>query len=358
MKFSVFMITMGRGRLSDRQVYDDALADVRIAEHLGFDSFMFAEHHFNADFCMSPAPNLMVAAAARTTERIRLGVAVNVLPMHHPVRVAEEGAMLDQLSGGRLIWGIGRGIVGHEFAPFGVEPATSRDRFIETHDAVINAWRTGKLEHHGRFHDYSAAELAPNVVQRPHPDVWVAAQSPDSVAWCAQHDYVAMQVAESLEQGRRQADRYRRAADAAGVTTRNGGIAPLRYCFVAETDDIAREKCAPHIREFWEHFVKIAAPGGILPDRTGYEYWYGEGDVSKYAGDDYDRLNDEGIIICGSPESVIEGIRRQGDALGTNRILVDFWRGSLNREDRIKSMEMFGKEVIPAFRDTADSAAA
>ncbi|MGH7906606.1 MAG: LLM class flavin-dependent oxidoreductase [Candidatus Binataceae bacterium] len=357
MKFSIFMISMGRGRTSDRQALEDALADARMADHLGFDAFWFAEHHFNGDFCMSPSPNLMLASAARVTERIRLGVAVNVLPMHHPVRVAEEGAMLDQLTNGRFMWGIGRGIVGREFAPFGIEPASSRARFNEVHDAVIHAWTTGRLEHHGEFYDFAGATLYPSIVQKPHPPVWVAAQSPESVAWCARHDYVAMQVAEPLSRGYLHVERYRNAAAEAQVATKHGGIVPLRYCFVAESDAEAREKCAPYLREFWSHFVKIAAPGGEIPDKRGYEYWYDEGDVSNYATDDYDRLNSDGIIICGSPDTVIKGIKRQAEMLQTDQIMLDFWRGSLDRGERAKSMELFGKEVISAFRGAASAAA-
>jgi len=358
MRFSIFMISMGSGRASDRQVYEDALADARLADRLGFEAFWFAEHHFNGDFCMSPSPNLLMAAAARETQRIRLGVAVNVLPMHHPVRLAEEGAMLDQLTNGRFMWGIGRGIVGGEFIPYGIDSTTTRERFNEIHDAVITAWTTGRLEYHGRFYDFAGADLYPGVIQRPHPPVWVAAQSPESVAWCARRDYVAMQVGEPMEQTRRQAERYRRAASEAGVTIRKGGVVPLRYCFVGETDALAREKCAPYLRDFWHHFTKIAAPGGVIPNRAGYEYWYEEGDLSRYATDDYDLLNRYGIIICGSPRTVIEEITRQADVIGTDRFLLDFWRGSLKREDRIKSLELFGTEVLPALRDAAVTAAA
>jgi alkanesulfonate monooxygenase SsuD/methylene tetrahydromethanopterin reductase-like flavin-dependent oxidoreductase (luciferase family) len=358
MRFSVFMISMGTGRSSDRQVYDDALADARLADRLGFEAFWFAEHHFNGDFCMSPSPNLLVASAARETERIKLGVAVNVLPMHHPVRLAEEGAMLDQLTNGRFMWGIGRGIVGREFLPFGVDSTTARARFNEIHDTVINGWASGRIECHGRFHDFQGVDLYPNVLQRPHPPVWVAAQSPESVAWCASRDYIAMQVGEPIEQTRRHAERYRRAAADAGIAIREGGIVPLRYCFVAESDEIAREKCAPYLRDFWHHFTRIAAPGGVIPDRSGYEYWYEEGDLSRYATDDYDLLNHQGIIICGSPRTVIEHLRRQAELVGTDRFLLDFWRGSLKREDRIRSLELFGKEVIPALRGAPVTAAA
>ena len=127
---------------------------------------------------------------------------------------------------------------------------------------------------------------------------------------------------------------------------------------MAQSDEIAREKCAPYLRDFWHHFTRIASPGGVIPDRSGYEYWYEEGDLSRYATDDYELLNRQGIIICGSPQTVIGQLRRQAELVGTDRFLLDFWRGSLKREDRISSLELFGTEVIPALRDASITAAA
>lgn len=109
MRFGYFNITMGKGRTSQRQIYEDFLSDAALAEELNFDAVWLAEHHFNADFCLSPAPNLLLAAVAATTKRIKIGSCVNVLPMYNPVRLIEEIAELDLLSNGRFQWGIGRG---------------------------------------------------------------------------------------------------------------------------------------------------------------------------------------------------------------------------------------------------------
>jgi alkanesulfonate monooxygenase SsuD/methylene tetrahydromethanopterin reductase-like flavin-dependent oxidoreductase (luciferase family) len=342
---------MGKGRASDAQTFDDVLSDVRLAEELGFDAFWFAEHHFNGDFSLSPSPNVFIAAASQITERIKLGTAVNILQYHHAIRQAEEGAMLDQLSKGRFQWGIGRGYPGHEFDVWGVDPTQSRARFQEVHEAVLKAWTTGELQYDGEHVRIPEATLVPRPLQDPHPPVWVTAMSPDSVAWAASHGYPAMQVAEPIETGRTQLARYNAAADAAGVDpAARGGIVPLRYVYVAETDEAAREACRPHIREFWAHFTRVAHPG--LLDRTaGYEYWQGEGNLLQYGDLDYDGLNDVGAIITGSPETVIEGIRRQIEGLECTHLMCDFWRGVASRDDRQQAMRLFATEVMPAFSE-------
>ena len=354
MKFSIFMIAMGKGRSSDAEIYDHILSDVALAEEVGFDGFWFAEHHFRADFSLSPSPNLLVAAASTITDRIRLGTAVNVLPLHNPIALAEQGAVLDILTKGRFEWGIGRGIAGLEFEKHGIDAAESRERFEEVHDIVTSAWETGQLSFEGRHYNVPETPLVPSIVQKPHPPVWVSAQSPASVTWTAERGYACMQVGEPTAVGRGHLTRYREAAAAAGreLDPERGPIVPLRYVYVAESDQQARRACMPKISEFWKHFSRIAAPDGSVSDAPGYEYWRDrETGLGQYADLDYDGLNDAGMIITGSPETVIEGIRRQQEELEVTHMICDFWRGVESRGDRQKSMRLFAEEVMPAFAD-------
>src|SRR5262249_6664997 len=152
----------------------------------------------------------------------------------------------------------------------------SRARFEEIHDAVIHAWTTGDLGFEGTRFQVPSAALVPRPLQVPHPPVWVSAMSPASVAWCARHDYPAMQVAEPLSVGEEHLRRYRAAALDAGVEIRRGGIVPLRYVFVAESDEAAREACHPHIKAFWSHFTKLVGGLQAYAETPGYEYWAGE----------------------------------------------------------------------------------
>ena len=351
-EFSVFFIGPTAGQGDQRDVLDAILREARLAEALGFEAIWLAEHHFDASFSTIPSPNLLMAALSQITDRIKLGCGINVLPFHHPLRIAEEGAMLDLLTRGRFQWGIGRGITGHEFQSFRLAPAASRAMFNEIHDAVISAWTTGRMEFKGETIDVPATEIAPSVVQRPHPPVWVTAQSPASVEWAAAHGYPAMQIGESLKVGRRQLERYCAAAKKVGAATKGGGIVPLRMIYVAETDVLAREEAAERVLAFWDHTARTAAPDykspGPAKNAEGYEYWL-KSNPGRHGALSYESLCEAGLVIAGAPETVIAGIQRQIDALECSHIMCDFWRPS-GIDKRAASMRLFAAEVMPAFR--------
>ena len=352
MEFSVFFIGPTLGQGSEREVCDAILREAQLAEQLWFDAAWFAEHHFDATFSTLPSPNLMLAAVAAATSRIKIGCAINVLPFHNPLRIAEEGAMLDVLSHGRFQWGIGRGITGHELRSFQVESRHTRSLFNETHDAVIQAWTTGRMEHQGDLVRVPPTTIAPSVVQRPHPPVWVTAQSPASVEWAAERDYPAMQIGEPLSVGRAQLQRYRDAAEKAGVRTRRGGIVPLRMVYVAETDAQAREEAAARTLAFWDHTARTTAPNykdpGPAKEQEGYEYWL-RNNPGRLESLSFDSLCEQGLVIAGSPATVITGIQRQIEALECTHLMCDFWRPS-GIAKREAAMRLFAAEVMPAFR--------
>ena len=355
MQFGAFFIGPTLGQGSEREVCDAILREAKLAEQLGFDAIWLAEHHFDATFSTLPSPNLMMAAIAEVTERVKLGCAINVLPFHNPLRIAEEGAMLDLLSRGRFQWGIGRGITGHELRSFQIPAAETRALFNEIHDAVITAWTNGRMDFEGELVKVTPTNIAPSVVQRPHPPVWVTAQSPASVDWAAEHDYPAMQIGESLEVGRGQLKRYRAAAAKAGVKIERGGIVPLRMVYVAKTDAQAREEAADRVLEFWGHTARTTAPDykspGPAADQAGYEYWL-KNNPGRHGTLSYQSLCEQGLVIAGSPETVIAGIQRQIDALGCSHLMCDFWRPS-GMARRKASMRLFAEEVMPAFKKAA-----
>jgi alkanesulfonate monooxygenase SsuD/methylene tetrahydromethanopterin reductase-like flavin-dependent oxidoreductase (luciferase family) len=358
--FSVFFIGPTLGQGTEREVCDAILREARLAEEVGFDGVWLAEHHFDATFSTMPSPNLMMAAIAASTERVKLGCGINVLPFHNPLRVAEEGAMLDVLSHGRFQWGIGRGITGHELHAFQIEASETRKLFNEIHDAVIGAWTTGRMDFQGDVIQVPPTVVAPSVVQRPHPPVWVTAQSPASVEWAAEHDYPAMQIGESLDVGRGQLERYRAAAAKAGTTIERGGLVPLRMVYVAETDELAREEAAERVLAFWGHTARTTAPDykspGPAKDQVGYEYWLAN-NPGRHETLSYESLCERGLVIAGSPSTVIEGIERQIDALDCSHLMCDFWRPS-GMAKRAASMRLFAEEVIPAFKTDARPRAA
>ncbi|MDB5480251.1 MAG: hypothetical protein JWO83_1304 [Caulobacteraceae bacterium] len=360
MEFSVFIIGPTAGQGSEAQVYDSILREIRLADELGFDALWFAEHHFDNLFSTSPSPNLFLAIASQTTRRIKIGTAITVLPFHSPTRLAEEGAMLDRLSNGRFQWGIGRGITGHEFHSLGLDAANSWRTFAETHDAVIAAWKNGRMEYEGAFVKVPSTEIAPRVVQQPHPPVWMTAQSPSSVEWAAEHDYPAMQIGEDLAAGAGQRERYEAAAGRAGVKIRRGGIVPLRMVCVAPTDAEAKAIAGDRVVRFWDHTARTTAPvfsqsPGAAAGTAGYEYWLKQ-NPSRFQGVGVDRLIEAGLVLAGSPGSVIDQVRRQVEFLGCSHLMCDFWRPS-GIEEREASMRLFAEQVMPAFAQDVRAAA-
>ena len=193
MKFGIFSTVTKADERSAHQLFKENLEQVVYAEQLGYDSFWFAEHHFST-YSMIASPNLMVASAAQRTSRTKLGPAVNVLPFHHPIRLAEEGAMLDMISDGRLLWGIGRGIQPSEFVPWQVDHNQSREMFEEIHEAVVRAWTQPTFSYEGQFVNIPETTLEIRPVQQPHPPIWTAGLSEPSVRWAAKHNYPSMSV--------------------------------------------------------------------------------------------------------------------------------------------------------------------
>jgi alkanesulfonate monooxygenase SsuD/methylene tetrahydromethanopterin reductase-like flavin-dependent oxidoreductase (luciferase family) len=352
-EFSVFLIGPTKGQANEAAVQKAILREAKLAEELGFDCIWLAEHHFDANFSTIPSPNLLLAAISQVTERIKIGNAINVLPFHHPLRIAEEGAMLDLLSNGRFQWGIGRGITGHEFDSFGVSASDSRKLFNEIHDAVIDAWQTGQMTVDGEMITVPRTDIVPSVVQRPHPPVWVTAQSPDSVAWCAQHDYPAMQIGETLDRGREQLAHYRSSAVDAGVATKRGGIVPSRQVFVAATDAEAIEGSAERLQMFWDHAARTTAPDhkSIMPEQQtrGYEYWQ-RVNPHQHKPLTLEQKAEAGLVLVGSPETVVRQVAAQIEALDTSHIICDFWR-STSMENREATMRLFAEEVMAKFKN-------
>jgi alkanesulfonate monooxygenase SsuD/methylene tetrahydromethanopterin reductase-like flavin-dependent oxidoreductase (luciferase family) len=160
------------------QRYRDTIEQAAHAEALGFESVWPVEQHFDTDLSILSAPLLMLAAVAERTRTLRLGIAIILLPLSHPVRMAEEIATLDVISNGRAEFGMGRGSLPEHFTGFGIPQAENRDRFIEGLDVILKAWSSERLSYHGRFFDLEDLSVVPKPVQQPHPPIRVAANSP------------------------------------------------------------------------------------------------------------------------------------------------------------------------------------
>ena len=172
-------------RVSLTTVYERALERISVMDRTGYDAVWLAEHHFSG-YSVCPSVHLMGMAVAARTERLRIGMAVTLTAFYHPLRVAEEVAMLDLLCGGRVNWGAGRGFDRTEHAVFGVGPDESQRRYREHAKIVLAAWQNPRLTYHGEFWDFEDIEVLPRPLQEPHPPAWAGVSSPEAIAWAAE----------------------------------------------------------------------------------------------------------------------------------------------------------------------------
>lgn len=191
MKFGTLQFFSWPNRRGDLSVvYQRALERVRIMDETGFDAVWLAEHHFST-YSVCPSVHLMGMHIASMTKQLRIGTAVSLAAFYHPLRLAEEVALLDQLTGGRVNWGAGRGFDLKEMEVFDVDVAESKERFRENVDVVLKAWGSDRFSYDGKFNQFQDVEVLPKPLQDPLP-FWVAATSPDAIEWAGSQGYAIL----------------------------------------------------------------------------------------------------------------------------------------------------------------------
>ena len=295
-----------RGALST--VFDRALQRIEIMDRTGYDAVWLAEHHFSS-FSVCPSVHMMGTLAAARTTRLRIGTAVSLAPFYHPLRLAEEVALLDMLSGGRVNWGAGRGFARVEFEAFGVPPAESASRFRETVEIVLKAWTEENLSFAGQHYTIEAVEVLPKPLQKPHPPVWVAATSEPAIEWAAGRGFsILMDPHAGHHEIGRKRRLYADGLKAAGhpVAGRDLPVARL----VALGDSAAQAEAVARNGAQWivdSYFGAQHNPVGIK-------------DPAKPGADPVQRYIDE-VILHGTVESVLDEIRRLKEEIGLDYLL-------------------------------------
>jgi alkanesulfonate monooxygenase SsuD/methylene tetrahydromethanopterin reductase-like flavin-dependent oxidoreductase (luciferase family) len=233
-----------RGTASLQQLYQDRLQLIEAADAAGFFCYHLAEHHATP-LGMAPSPALFLAAAAQRTRRIRLGPLVYLLPLYHPLRLIEEVCMLDQLSGGRLELGVGRGVTPYELRYFGVDPAATRTMFNESLTVLLASLTSSRLTFKGEHYQYSDVPMELHPLQRPYPPLWYPTHNPDSVQYAARHglNFVglgpAAAVREHVDAYWQTWERHRHDPGRLNAHVAAPKVGILRQVFVADTDEEA-----------------------------------------------------------------------------------------------------------------------
>jgi alkanesulfonate monooxygenase SsuD/methylene tetrahydromethanopterin reductase-like flavin-dependent oxidoreductase (luciferase family) len=334
-------------------LYNRYLDELIYAEELGFDGVCVNEHHQNAYGTM-PSPNLIASILARQTKRVRIAVVGNALPLYDPpTRVAEEFAMLDCISGGRLIAGMVVG-GGPEYYSFGLNPAHARARFNEAHDLIIRAWtEPGPFEFIGEHYKLRYVNTWPRPVQKPHPEIWIpGVGSLETLEFVARNRYAYMGIPYfHIDVFDRMFGMLRQACEREGYEAAAEQLGWLVPIFVAETDAEARRKYEEH---FW-YFVRRLLPGiNISP--PGYTSVKSVENIMKGGSsfalnlETWEQVIAGRYAVVGSPETVADILAGEVDRLGIGNLLGLFQLGTLGAADTRNNLELFANEVMPKLR--------
>jgi alkanesulfonate monooxygenase SsuD/methylene tetrahydromethanopterin reductase-like flavin-dependent oxidoreductase (luciferase family) len=348
MEFGMFHQFPALPGRSQREAFEEAFAQIDAAERWGLDVMWLAELHFDPQRSLLSAPLSIASAVAARTNRIKIGIAVQVLPLCHPLRIAEEGATVDQISGGRLIFGVGRSGLPRTYEDYGISYAESRDRFAEVLDIVEQAWSRPAVSYEGKYYSFRNITVAPKPLQQPLPPIRIAAASPDTYPQVGERGLPIFINARygSFSEFVPEIKRYREAYMAAGHPGR--GQVFLRVpTYVAETEAQARSEA----EESLMHFYREQA--GRLRDslsRAGTRAIEGRAErLKRIENLTYDEAL-TGQVLIGTPDIVTERLRMLQEEIGIDGILAELNCGGLIPHERVMSaLRLLCEEVMPRF---------
>jgi len=315
--------------------YQDIISQSQLADELGLDSVWLAEYHFNPRFSVMPAPLLVASAIAQCTRNLRIGTAVNLLPLHQPIRLAEEVATLDLLSRGRAIFGIGRGSNPEHYEGMGIPVDEGRPRFAEALEVVLKCWTEPRVSHQGGYYQVNGVSVVPKPVQQPHPPVYIAANSPETFPMVGSlgHNILVTPLIITSEGVRQGLDAYRQQLVENGHDPAQVKIIPtLAACFAEN-----RKKAEAILRPTIENYLGVLRGGrsrgsGRAATLTCEEF------LKNYA-------------IVGDPQECIDQITGFKELFGCQGIM--FWHnigGMVPNEELARSMKLCADKVLPHFK--------
>jgi alkanesulfonate monooxygenase SsuD/methylene tetrahydromethanopterin reductase-like flavin-dependent oxidoreductase (luciferase family) len=343
------------------ELYNRYLDELELVAELGYDGVSVNEHHQNA-YGLMPSPVVMAAALSRRTKNAKIAILGNAFCLReHPLTLAEEHAMIDCITGGRLISGMVRGI-GAEYYSLGVNPAISHARFQEAHDLVVQAWtKPGPFAFEGKFYHFEYVNVWPRPYQQPHPPIWAPSTgSTETIEWAAHPSrrYVYLQAYSPTASVVRYLNYYRECAQKMyGYTASSEQIGWSTPVYVSDTDQRARDEAKAHIEVLFNRLLRLPFemifPPGYLSMKSLKNMRSHKRSVS---GQEHtvDTLIEQGIMVCGSPDTVRRQFMDTHRMLGFQNLLCLLQFGTLPRDLTEKNIRMFAKEVLPALQELSD----
>jgi alkanesulfonate monooxygenase SsuD/methylene tetrahydromethanopterin reductase-like flavin-dependent oxidoreductase (luciferase family) len=345
-------------------MYNDFLDELEFAAEVGFDAVCVNEHHSNG-YGLMPSPNLIAATLTRRTRDAAICVLGNSLALYNPpLRVAEEFAMLDCMSGGRLIAGFPVGTPMDTCYAYGQNPSTLRERYHEAHDLIVRAWQADEpFTWHGRFHQLRYVNPWPRPLQRPHPPIWIpGGGSVETWAWCAELDYVYSYLSYfGYKQGEATMRGFWAKMNELGKDPNPFRAGFLQFVGVAETREEALELYAEPALYFYERCLHVdarwASPPGYATEATLRARVQSQvalaaerASTRAYARPGFEDIVSKGYVIVGSPDEVAEQLREVATNLNVGQLMLLMQFGNMSKDLAFYNTELFAKRVAPQLR--------
>jgi alkanesulfonate monooxygenase SsuD/methylene tetrahydromethanopterin reductase-like flavin-dependent oxidoreductase (luciferase family) len=350
MDFGIFLDFVLRSGGTPEAAFKESMELVDLAESSGLDTVWLGEMHFNPNRSVLSAPIVVASAIAARTKRLRVGMAVQVLPLIHPLRIAEEAATVDQISEGRFEFGVGRSGNVRAYDTMGIDYEESRERFQEALDIIMKAWSGETFSYQGKYNHITNATLSPLPYQKPHPKVRIASTTEDSFSRVGRLGFPiflsmrGMDV-EDLETNLKD---YHQAWQQAEHPGESGDISVRLPVYVAPTDDEAVEEPKESIEAYFMRMRRIFEEGW---GRAGTEYWERrQRRIERLEKLTYEEILDTKVIF-GSPKRVIDRLTQYKEMLGLTGFTAELNPGGLLPPEAVhRSLRLLTEEVMPAFK--------
>ena len=327
---------------SESQRYQDILAQIELGDQLGFHTAWLGELHFIPSISCLASPLMILAAAAQRTQRIRLGTAVTLLPLHNPVKMAEDAATLDVLSGGRLEFGVGRGAAPIYFSGYNVPQEETRQRFEESLEVILRAWTSERLSHQGKYWHIEDLLLTPKPVQKPHPPIRVAANSPETFAIAGREGFPIF--ASPLINP---PDKLQEYLTVHRESLKPGAKQDIALAFpvhVSASRAQARQECEESLMSFFKAAGELVKPLANAPVKSYERYQQLRDRITQTTFESIDRE----IGVFGDPDYCVERVQTLRQKFPMEEFICYFNRGGLIDHATVRrSMELFAREVMP-----------
>lgn len=318
------------------------------SEALGFDSLWANEHHFDAYGGIIPSPPIMLSALAQRTKRVRLGSSIIVLPLHNPIEIAEQMAMVDVMSDGRVEFGIGRGFVAYDYDRLRIPIENAQDRMKDGLEAILKAWAGGLFSHRGPYYQYENVEVWPQPQQRPHPPIWLSCGgTPASFEWAGRQGYKIMTVAYRGVEPLVGLNRiYREAWNATGHPAGEHEISAHYQVVLSKDSGEAKKIASDALRRYVGATTHTADRVRANSERTAQAI------REKAAVEilDLDAAIKQCRVVVGTPEEAVDILTEAQEKMGFTQIDCTFYFGGIAFPHAQRSLRLFAEQVIPKLR--------